>query len=612
MTSLLPAPAARPPRVWLEWAEWLALLAALGCWLSSSQYSLVMAAGGGFLAVAWLARRARVGQFVVSTPLDLPLLAFLAATLVGLWAAPDGPAALVRVHWFTGAAALCVALAGSRPGVRRWAALGAALAGALLAVYFVTQNPWATAPVKLALINRAGQTLAGFVPDLGAYKPHPNVVASLLALALPVALMPGLASGRAGARGRAQQAVGVFLAAVIATGLVFTESRTALLAVALAGALGIWGRLAARLARGRAWPFGWVFGAPLALGVAAMALALMARPDLTVNLLGSLPGPQSAVSRQVVFGQAWRLAQDVGLTGGGPASFPARYSSYVLDVPVIYLTHAHNAYLNVLVEQGWLGLAGFVGLPAVAAVAGLRRLWRGETPDPALALAGLLGLAVVMAQSLGDATLVASRAAPFWLFPAGLALGGWVGPAARPAAPSPSAARRWRWPALAAGVGVGLLVIWLNRAAWHANLGALTSDRVLLDNFPTGEWRTGREAPALMEAEPEFAQALALDPNNRTAHFYLGLAAMLRRDFAAAVEHLSAAHAADPNHRGAQKLLGYSLVWLGRYPEAAEVLAAIPEAAPEMEVYAWWWGTQGRPDLAEHAAAMLTQLSAGG
>ena len=612
MTSISPAPVARLPRAWLELAEWLALLGALGCWLGSGQYSMRMAAGGIFLAIAWLTRYLRVGQFVASTALDGPLLAFMVSALLGLWVAPDGPAALVRVHWFTGAAALCVTLAGSRPPVRRAAALGVALAGALFAVYFVTQNPWATAPVKLALINRLGQALTGFVPDLGAYKPHPNVVASLLAIALPVAALFGLDGLRPGAKSGAQMAVGLALTAVIATGLVFTESRTAILAVGLAAALGAWGWLAARLARARAWSFGWLFGTPLALGMVAVVGLLSTRPGLTVNLLGSLPGPQSAVSRQVVFGQAWRLAQDVPFTGGGLASFPARYSSYVLDVPVIYLTHAHNAYLNVLVEQGWLGLAGFVGLLAVAAWAGLRRLIRGETPDPALAVAGLLGVVVVMAQSLGDATLVASRAAPFWLVPAGLALGAWVEPANQPIAPTQSAARRREWVVLAVMAVVMAGLAWFNRAAWHANLGALTSDRVLLASFPTGDWRTGREAPALIEAEPEFEQALALDPANRTAHFYLGLAAMLRRDYGAAVEHLSAAHAADPNHRGVQKLLGYSLAWLGRYTEAAEMLAGIPEATQEMQVYAWWWGTQGRPDLAEHAAAMLAQLSAGG
>ena len=59
---------------------------------------------------------------------------------------------------------------------------------------------------------------------------------------------------------------------------------------------------------------------------------------------------------------------------------------------MIYLTHAQNAYLNVLVEQGWLGLAGYVGLLAGAAWVGLRRVINGQAAEPALAIAGLLFL----------------------------------------------------------------------------------------------------------------------------------------------------------------------------------------------------------------------------
>ncbi len=603
-------PAAPPPessRAWLEWAEWLALLAALACWLGSQRYSLVMALGGGCLLLAWLARFARTGQFVAPTALDLPLVAFLLSVLVGLWVAPDGPAALVRLYWFTGAAALYVALAGSRAPVLRWVAVGIVVAAGLLAVYFVTQNPWATAPVKIALVNRLGQMLGGLVPDLGAYKPHPNVVASLLAVILPLAAVL-VWQARKAAKALWPVLAALGLLGLIGAGLAFTESRTSMLAVGVAGVVGGWGWLARRWAVRQGWAFGPIFAAPLLLGLTAVGLLFALRPDLTAGWLGNLPGPNSAVSRQVVFGQAWRLAQDVAFTGGGLASFPARYSSYVLAVPVIYLTHAHNAYLNVLVEQGWLGLAGYVGLLAGAAWVGLRRVLSGQAASPALAVAGLLGLVVVSVQGLGDATLVASRVAPFWLIPAGLALGG--GGRVTTAAPRPT--RRWALLAVAAALVLIAAMGWLNRSAWHANRGALLSDRVLLAGFPTGAWRTGSDAPALRAAEPELEQALALDPANRTAHFYLGLAAMERRDYAVAVEHLTAAHAADPEHRGITKALGYSLAWLGRYTEAADWLRGLPEASQELEVYGWWWGTQARPDLAEQAAAMRAYLQAGG
>jgi hypothetical protein len=54
--------------------------------------------------------------------------------------------------------------------------------------------------------------------------------------------------------------------------------------------------------------------------------------------------------------------------------------------------------------------------------------------------------------------------------------------------------------------------------------------------------------------------------------------------------------------------LGYDYVWLGQFDRAASLLARIPEAGDELGVYAWWWGTQGREDLAERAAQMAVRL----
>jgi hypothetical protein len=52
-------------------------------------------------------------------------------------------------------------------------------------------------------------------------------------------------------------------------------------------------------------------------------------------------------------------------------------------------------------------------------------------------------------------------------------------------------------------------------------------------------------------------------------------------------------------------MLAYTEVWLGDYAAAQPLLAQLPEARSEMDVYAWWWTTQGRPELATRAAEML-------
>jgi thioredoxin-like negative regulator of GroEL len=79
-------------------------------------------------------------------------------------------------------------------------------------------------------------------------------------------------------------------------------------------------------------------------------------------------------------------------------------------------------------------------------------------------------------------------------------------------------------------------------------------------------------------------------------------------DFGAAATHLEAAYQSDKSDRGVNKALGYDYVWQGQLDRALPLLAAIPEARDELNVYTWWWGTQGRDDLAERAAQTVARL----
>jgi len=161
---------------------------------------------------------------------------------------------------------------------------------------------------------------------------------------------------------------------------------------------------------------------------------------------------------------------------------------------------------------------------------------------------------------------------------------------------------------LAAGVGFATWHSWLS--AWYADLGAVAFARIQLDNFPTNTWSDGHDATQLGGLAPIFNQALAIDPNNETARYRLGLLAGLQRDYAAAVANLAPAVQADPGHRGLNKTLAYAYVWTGDLTAARPLLKQVPEAASEMSVYTWWWGTQGRSDLAQRAVAAVNDLAA--
>ena len=86
---------------------------------------------------------------------------------------------------------------------------------------------------------------------------------------------------------------------------------------------------------------------------------------------------------------------------------------------------------------------------------------------------------------------------------------------------------------------------------------------------------------------------------------------MTGQNFPTAVSHLEMAYAQDENHRGIKKALGYSYTWSGQFNKALGLLVDIPEAKNEMDVYEWWWGTQGRPDLSESASHMVVLLNQG-
>ena len=605
-------------------AEWILLFAAVGLWMSSKFYTPRMSVGGVLVAASWLARWARLGRLTRPTPLDIPLVLFLISAVVATLIAPDRTAALVRLYLLLAASALYYFLVNAEAGSLRLFAHLFSLFSAALALYFASQNDWTLFPAKFAAIGNLGKRLGELAPDLHSYKPHPNVVGGLLALAAPVAL--ACCAGDLGAMRRGERPVwaavlGLAIAGLgglaILFGAIMAESRMSWLVLATAGAVAVWwwlaGVIGARSQRSSVGgqPSGRVFWLGIAFTAVAACSAVVARPQLLTAAFGYLPGPNSLVSRIEIYGQVWRLAQDTPFTGSGLDSFPAVYSTYVLSIPHLFLTHAHNAYLNLLVEQGWPGLIAYAGLVSAGLWAAARQVQQGDPALRPFTAAGALGLMMVALHSFGDGVLVASRATPALLIPAGLALAGW--PSSTAASEVAPGGRRFLRLALAglaavAVVGAG----WLFRdsvlAAWHANLGALAQQRVELAGWPAGQWDDGSHTALLAQAEPEFQKAVEYQPANRTARYRLGLIAVSRRDFAEAADQLQRAYQGDPSRRGVIKVLGFTYVWLGDYDSAAPLLARIPEAGAELSEYAWWWGTQGRSDLSQRAVQMASRL----
>jgi tetratricopeptide (TPR) repeat protein len=591
--------------------EWALVLGAVGLWSATRGYSLLLPVGSGLWVAAWLVRWLRTGQLTRATPLDGFLALLMLSALLGLWAAPDRSLALNRWYLWLGALGLYYAVANSSPTAHRWGTLGLVLLAAALGVYFATQHRWGEDSVKFTMVREAGLWLNQIVPDAGQYKPHPNVVAGIMGIMAPAAA--GLVIGgwnawraRRGGGDLLEAGAAGLAALIILAALVMTESRASWLGVAAIAPVGAWWWICSRAGGATGWRL-FLIGLALAAGAAAAIVAW--RPDLLTVAMGTLPGPgQTALARLPLFGQAWRLAADTAFTGGGLGAFPGLYSTFILDIPYLHLTHAHNAYLNLLVEQGWLGLLGYLLTGLGAGWLAARGLAEAPSERRPLLAAGAAGLVVLAVQGLGDATLVASRALPFML-----------APAAGIAASLPRDDRSWAalgsrrlWASLGACLlalaAMGVLMRRPLAAAWHANLGAVAYDRAALAGWPPNQWSERPQAAGLEAALPELQAALAQDPANLTAHYRLGLRSRMAQDFETAATHLQQALAADPGHRGVVKTLGYTYAWLGRFEEALPLLEQIPEARGELETYRWWWGTQARSDLARNADGMLRAM----
>ena len=333
------------------------------------------------------------------------------------------------------------------------------------------------------------------------------------------------------------------------------------------------------------------------------------------SVLGSTQSNYGRNSRAELLGRSAYFLVDYPITGAGLASFPGIYSQYLLVIPHFYFTNSYNLFLDVAIEQGWVGGAAFL-------IICLAAIWRASQQiikDPSNELRmvnwlNLLALLVMMVHGLFYDYLYNGNGTALLFFPLGMAMMGMVdrNHSGDEVVQLPKALPRLNLAMITLPVLALILMfgININKAIshWYANLGALQMSQAELKNFPTNQWATSDMAHRLEAAESTLQEALQYDPQNQTANYRLGLISMLRQDFKTAAANLETAYQEAPNHRGIIKSLGYSYVWLGDMDKAQTLLDWIPEAQDEMKVYIWWWGTQGRPDLSERASIAVSQL----
>ncbi len=568
------------------------------------------------IALAPGAIRAAAGQFPIRrTAFDGLVIVFMLTAVIGVWAAYDREAATAKLWVLVGAAFLFYALA-AQPQANLWL-VAALLSGlsAVIAAYFLLSYDWLTFPRHFASLDRIGVWWMSVRPVFAGFL-HPNVAGGLLAMLLPFQAAGWIRAWRQ--RNMPWLAAHTVLGSLTLIGLLLTSSRGAWGALAIAtAAAGLW-KLGGGLARRWHQP-GWLIsGALLLLALTIGAAAILTYPGGLAALAERVP--DGSTRYELAYNTA-RLVTDFPFTGGGLAAFSGLYSRYMLVIVVPDYTYSHNFFLDVMLEQGVFGLLAWAGIMLGSLVL-LARQPPADEDVHRLRWALAIALLCVGLHGLLDDALYGNQGTPLVLVLAGLSVAVTERRLPRAGPVRAGAHRRGdgetigRRPGRLAGAVVGfsagvlLLAVFGSglAGAWYADLGAVAMARIELAGWPQAHWDQPIPTAAFGPAESLFAKALRFDPANRTANHRLGLMAERQNDYGLAVANLETAYQSDSGHRGLIKSLGDEYVWLGDLERAQGFLTRIPEAAEQMDTYAWWWRQQGQPERAAYAEAMAADL----
>ena len=579
---------------WFTLTELLLVVGACGLWVllpGVVTWQPLLLAG-----LPWVWRMALGQRPFPRTRLDLWLWLFLATAGIGVGIAYDHGQAWAKFWILLGAVFLYYALAEQPVSRINGLMAGGTAVALLIALYFVLTFDWQNWTADFSWLTALGKRVGAIQPSLSWSALHPNKAAGLIAMFLPM----GTAVLWRSWQQKQWRAMVLSLIAVIP--MLFT--------LLLTSSRGAWGALfvSALFLMGYYYWLRFLKGGT-AVPWRTKLIGLVGASGILIIfgwvLLQSLHSMTSSVTRLQLYRQTWMLIADFPFTGSGLATFDGLYSQYIRLIPFFFFNYGHNLFLDVWLTQGPVAFVALLVLLG-GSVWQLLVLVRQNPTVERFALLG--GMLVIILHGLIDDPLYGFMGTPLlFVFPglaAGLANAFHV-----PIFENRSLVkiRRYGLPVLA----VLLALLFFSKgvkARWYANLGALTLAHGELVDWPHNSWDYEIPAVNLKKARQQSLKALALNANDVTAQYRLGLMALYEQDFTQAVLYLQAAYRARPTHRGIQKALGYSLAWAGKTAVAADILRTIPEAAQELANYRQWWRQQGRTDLALQAERVYALL----
>lgn len=558
-------------------------------------------------------------------PLVLPLTLFLISALVGVWASYDQRASWIKFALIAiGVAAyILIVVVLGQVGARRtsredsepnrwlstfvWVLVSVSAA---LAVLYVTQYDFGAKPTKIAFLTEIGRLLNAVTPNLSALSLERDGIVGTLEITFPIALV--LAYHTRHKTPRTSFIAALILTLLIGFGLAMASSVRTWFALGVVLGGGVFLLERERL-RGLLPLWQWIL---IALGVGLVVLVavfLAAGPNSVNYWLSGVP------FRNRLFGffesnaQTWRLIHAYFFTGSGLGVYAMVLSTYDLLMQVPFLYHTNNTFLQIWIEQGILGIIGFVWLWT----AFYYYAWMFRADLNWLAKAGLLAATAMFVHDLVDVRLYATKALPMMFVPLALTVAAICDVRLRRAAVTKVNRSRLVLvaPLAFAVILAGLVLINNPRALWYVNLGSVSQTRIELGqySFPERLPEFVRRDTDLSQAESFFQQALASDQGNVVANQRLGAIALARGNYELAKTYFESAYQRDATNGVTQRLLGDAYLALGEMEQARAVWSQIGDASVKLQIDGWlYFQTRGDQERAARASEFAQQITPGG
>jgi O-antigen ligase len=279
-----------------------------------------------------------------------------------------------------------------------WVLVGLSVGGLLVGLHAAGEYISGGPPTS-GFITTSGELVGRVTAGFG----QPNQLGGFLEIAVPIAVAGVVLNRRLRP---------LFIAAMVlaAFGAYLSFSRGALIGIALV-------------------PFGFLRGWRLWLGGPFLALVLaLAAPGLVKERFATLTtsGPDVATRADI-----WRAAANIWeqhpLLGAGLGEFPRAYSridlpgkQYLPNTVLQPPPHAHDLALQLLAEQGILGLMAFIGILVPAFRSTIRLRAGPNRTTRLLGSALLVAILAFLAHNLFDVTLEEPHTGPYVMVLLGL------------------------------------------------------------------------------------------------------------------------------------------------------------------------------------------------